>query len=193
MSPAAGLNDGYGKLGLPLHLPHLMKGALRTAPSATHLAPLDAEQLQPMQEMAAAEVILVAQIQIELLRQGFWLQAQAALLLLQILLQRHSGHIRRDAAQFLAHDQPRAYELQRRILAHADDRSNGLIDFIQSGGGSFAHGGQRIAETCGFNDVRGGAVDVLLTHQPRDFGDPCDGALRSFSGLVFPEKLIPAR
>jgi len=100
VTPQAGLDHGQRQFRLPLQAPVLLKGAL--AAGLLRLAPGNAEQLQAVQQLAALQVIGLAQIQFQPALPGFRRQAQPLLLALQIQLQGQHRRMLRHRAQALA-------------------------------------------------------------------------------------------
>ena len=60
----ARLDDGDGELGVPLELPGLLEGAGRAA-GVGELAPVDAEQRQPVQQDRPGQLSLTPQVELD--------------------------------------------------------------------------------------------------------------------------------
>ena len=187
VSPAAGGDHRNGELRHPLHFPKFMERPLGV-PAASRRGPADLQQPQAVQEVAARQIVGLAQIEIQYLLRGFRLQAQALLLLPQIPLERDGGRCFGDRPQFVAHDKLALDEAQRRGVAHADRGLQGFVKFRQAGAGPLAQGRQRRGEARGFDDVGGRAVHVLFAEQAGGVGQPADGPIALAAA---PEVLVP--
>ena len=187
VSPAAGGDHRNGELGHPLHFPKFMERPFGV-PAASRRGPADFQQPQAVQEVAARQIVGLAQIEIQYLPRGFGLQAQAFLLLFQIPLERDGGRGFGNRPQFVAHDKLTLDEAQRRGVAHADRGLQRFVKLRQAGAGALAQGGQRRGETRGFDDVGGRAVHVLFAEQAGGVGQPADGPIALAAA---PEMLVP--
>ena len=153
VTPAAGLDDGQRVPRLPLQRPDLVEGALDRAPGALHFAPVDPEQRQTVQQVTARQIRGFAQVEIERLAARLRFQAHRALALGDVTLQGHDRGLLRDASQPLADDERAMDEPQRRLLALADDRAQRLVEFVETGLRTLAHGRQRIGQPHGLDQM----------------------------------------
>ena len=186
---AAGLDQLDGQLGLPAQHPGLAEGA-PAAPATAQPPPGNAQQAQAVQQVAAGQVGGVAQVEFERALQRLGFEAQAFLLLLQVALQGHGGHIGRHLAQALAHRQGAVDELQRRGIAHEHGGAHRFVHVVQARRAVAAHGGQRVRQPDGLDDVGRRAVDLVRAQQPRHPRQPARGPVGL--GRQVPQKVVPA-
>src|SRR5262245_51699953 len=109
-----------------------MKGAL-AATAALQLAPAHAEQSKAMEQMAALEVVGLAQVEVVVAPAGLVRHTQPALLARQILLERRLWRLARHIAKRLADDQLFVDQAHRHLAAEAEDRLRGLVQLRQTG------------------------------------------------------------
>ena len=88
---------------MPLQLPHLLERAAG-ATGLGRLAPVDAEDGQPAQQLRTLPVGVVAEVELQRLRRGRGRQAQAALGPGQVAGQRDHRRVVGDGAEVVAHE-----------------------------------------------------------------------------------------
>ena len=175
----AGLDDAHRQLGLPLQLPAFAESASIALGIGGAHAPVDAQQAQTVQKMAARQIRVLAQIQCQQLACRLGLEAQRLLLLLDITLQRHLGNIGGHLAQHMTDGQFLIDQPERCVLAHADHGDDGFVDFFQAGHGLTAQRRQTLGQPRGLDDVSAGAVQILVAQQ---MGHACQPARRAQRG-----------
>src|ERR1035441_3013744 len=105
-APHTRLDQGQVKLGTPGQLPGLPERPDVPGPPPLRPPPVHAEQGQPVQQVAPGQVVGLAQVQVIVAGRGLGPQPEAALLVVQVLLQRHHGGRGRHGAEPLTDDQP---------------------------------------------------------------------------------------
>ena len=111
-----------------------------------------------MQQAAASQVVRLAQVQVDVARLGpqdFRAQPQAALLIVQVPLQRHHRRGGGHRTEPLADDQAPLDEPGERVAAFAQHGAGRLGDLLQARQRSAAQRGQRLSQPDRFDDVRG--------------------------------------
>jgi len=114
IAPDGSLNDLHRKLGMPLNLPQLPERPL--ASRLACLPPRHIQNQQPMQQMAACQIVVFTQIKLQFGCHGRRLHAKRFLELLKILLQWHGRRIVGNLAQGAAHHQFFMNEVQRQFI-----------------------------------------------------------------------------
>ena len=130
-----------------------------------------------MQQLAAGEVVFLAQIEREFPAGGLGFQAQALLRDGQVLRQRHAGHAFRHAAQRFAHHQPLVQQAQRQrtcviSTGPAEDRLGGVVHLGQPRQAQTAYGGQRLAQPHGVDHLGARRIEFVLAQHPGTAGQP---------------------
>ncbi|GAA3049231.1 hypothetical protein GCM10020000_32160 [Streptomyces olivoverticillatus] len=185
-APRTRFGDPHRQLGLPAQPPALPEGA--EPPARAHrLAPVDAEQPQPVQQPAAGGVGVLAQVELAVTEGGFGLEAQGALKPGEVALQRRGRGGCGDLAEDIADDEPVPYEGERHVGAVAHHGADGVDGLGEPGQRAAAHGGQGLGEADGLDDVGGGDGEVLLAQQAGDVGQPAlDGPVGGVEEMPVP-------
>ena len=131
-APHARLDQGQVELGPPGQLPALAERADVPGPALSRRPPVHAEQGEPVQQVAAGQVVRFTQVQVNLVRRGLGPQPEAALLVAGIPLQRHHRGRGRHRAEPLADDQPPLDQGGEQVAALAQHRAGRLGDLLQA-------------------------------------------------------------
>lgn len=158
------------------------------------LAPADGENAQPVQQPAAGRVVVLAQVELQLPLLRLRLEPERALLTGEIALQGYGGGGVRDFTEGLADDQPVLDERERHIGAFAHHGTDRVRRLAQPGQRAATHGGQRLGEPDGLDDMGGRHEPVLVAHESGDLGHPpLDGAVRGVEEVSVPAGRVDAR
>ena len=141
-----------------------------------------------MQQMAARQIGRLAQVEIERPIHRFHFEAQAFLLLVEIVLQRHQRRAGGNAAEPIPDGQGAVNQPHRGVIAQTDHGAQGLIQFIQTRLRPFAQGRQGFGQPHRFDDVSRGTIQPFLAEQPRRPRQPAD---RSLFRWRLPQMFVP--
>ena len=125
-----------------------------------------------MEQLAAGEVSLVAQVEVFGRDFGGGRQAQAALLGLQVARQGDGWRVLRDGAHPLANFQLVADQRQACGVAVAEHGQGRLAHLGQTGHRQIAQGRQRRDQPHGLDDAGGGDIQPLGAQRPRGANQP---------------------
>src|SRR2546430_1326582 len=114
-----------------------------------------------MQETAASELVLLAQIEVERFVESFWWQAQALLLGLKVALQRDRGGLFRHLTEQFAHNETRRDEPQWSVATETENSARGFVELLQAGNNAAAKTRGGIGQARSFDDAGGPAFEVL--------------------------------
>ena len=151
-------------------------------------APRHVEDPEAVEEVAAGQVDLTAQVQVERRLAFLGAEPEAALLAREIRCERGDRDVLGHPAHRAADDQPVANHRQRPIRPEPDHRPDGIGQLLQRRHGPAAHRGQGLGQAGRLDQVGGGHVHVLLPEDPPDAGHP--GHRQRL--LARPEVLVPA-
>ena len=178
VTPRRGLDKRDFHLGFPAQSPRLAERPLATR--RLGLAPSHTQQPQAVQEPAAVEIVVLAQVEIDDFIQGFRREAQAFGFLLEIALERHRRRFGGHLAELRADDEAFVNEPHRRAAAETKHRLRRVVEFRQPRQRAPSHRGRGFGEPRGLDDARGGAFQILGAQEVRDAGHPAQG---EFTGL----------
>lgn len=102
-----------------------------------------------MQQLAAAQIGGLAQIQLQGAPTRLRLEAQAFLAAGQILLNGQGGRVGGNAPQPVSQHQLAAYQAEGRRIPHADDAQQGFVQFFEPGPGAATQGGEGFGQAPG--------------------------------------------
>ena len=136
------------------------------------LAPVDAEDPQPVQQVAPRTVRLVSEVEVDRLLAGLRLHAQPAGQLRKVGGEGRDGSIGWGLAHDLTDDQAVAYEPEWQVRAHREAGADGLVQLGQGRHGAAPHRGQGLGQADGLDQVGGGGVHALVSEERADAGHP---------------------
>ena len=182
VAPDARLDQRDGELGCHWSCQNSWKVPLPLSLARLRLAPVDAEQAQAVQQVAALAVDVSRRSSSSVLDLGRSSAAGAGgvCLRLQVALQRHGRRLRRDLAQRLADLEALADQRQRRGVAAAEHGQHRLVQLGQAGHRQLAQRRQRLGQPHRLDDAGRRGVQVLAraAGAPRAV-DPARSARRS--------------
>ena len=125
-----------------------------------------------MQQVAAGQVVRLAQVQVIVAGLGLGAQPQAALLVMQVPLQRNHGRRGGHRTEPLADHQAPLDEPDEQVAALAQHGAGRLGDLLQARQRPPAQRGQRLGQPDRFDHVRGRRRNPLVAQHGGGLGQP---------------------
>ena len=168
---AAGRDEIDDEFRPPGELPQLVERA-GLAVRPLRRTPRTPEDPEAVQEVAAPEIDLAAEVEVDRLLRLVRFEAEALLLAGEVGGERRDGRVARDLAHRPADDQAVPDDRERHVGAERGHGTNGLRQLLERWHGAAAHRGEGVGEARRLDEVGRRDVEVLGAEDAGDARHP---------------------